>query len=64
MRAYHFASAALFAIVGVAHLVRAILAWPMLIDTYAVPVETSYGVFVLCAAMTLWSLRAAGARQP
>lgn len=56
MKAYHQVSALLFEIVGVMHLVRAVLGWPMTIGEIEVPVAASYAVFALCSGMTVWAL--------
>ncbi len=41
-RDFHKIIAVLFIIVGVLHLTRAVMEWPMIIGTYSVPLWISY----------------------
>ena len=60
MRSYALVSAMFFAIVAVAHLVRVVLRWPILIADLTVPVWASTVAFVFMAALALWGFREAG----
>ena len=60
MRSYALVSGMFLAIVAVAHLVRAVLGWPMLIADLTVPVWASTAAFVFTAGLALWGFREAG----
>jgi hypothetical protein len=53
---YLVISAAVFAVVAVAHLTRAIEAWPITIGTWSVPVEASWLGAIAAGALSLWSI--------
>jgi hypothetical protein len=53
---YLVISAAVFAVVAGAHLVRAINAWPITIATWNVPVELSWLGAIATGALSLWAI--------
>ena len=54
--AYPTVSALVFAIVGLAHLARAIAAWPLVIAGYDVPVLLSWPAGLGALALCAWGL--------
>ena len=56
-QAYLIVSAAIFGIVAIIHLVRAINNWAFVIGPMTIPVSVSWVGFVLTAALCLWSIR-------
>lgn len=60
MRSYALVSAMFLAIVAVAHLVRALMRWPILIADAALPVWASIAGFIFTAGLALWGFREAG----
>lgn len=59
MRRYALVSGVFLMIVAVAHLVRALMGWPILIADWSVPVWGSGVAFVFTAGLALWGLREA-----
>ena len=59
MRSYALVSGMFLAIVAVAHLVRAVMRWPILIADLTVPVWASTAACVFTAGLALWGFRAA-----
>ena len=53
-RPYFLLTALLFAIVGLAHLVRAFAAWPVVINGMDVPVVLSWPVGLAALALGAW----------
>lgn len=49
-------SATIFAVVAVAHLVRAIEQWPITIGPWAVPVGVSWVAALFAAALCAWAM--------
>lgn len=60
MRSYALVSTMFLAIVAVAHLIRAVMRWPILIADLTVPVWASIAAFVFTAGLAVWGFRAAG----
>lgn len=60
MRRYALVSGLFLAIIAVAHLVRAVLAWPIVIADMAVPVWGSIAAFVFTGALAFWGIRESG----
>ena len=52
---YLVISATVFAIVALAHLVRAIQQWPITIGPWNVPVELSWLAAIATGALSLWA---------
>lgn len=55
-RSYLVLSAAIFAIVGSAHLTRALVGWPILIDGFSVPMLLSWPVGFLTLGLSGWAV--------
>ena len=53
---YLVISGTVFAVVAVAHLIRAINAWPITIGRWNVPVEVSWLGAIATGALSLWAL--------
>lgn len=58
--AFHRVAGLVFAIVAIAHAVRAIRALPLLIGTTSVPVWASWVAVAGAGGLCVWSLRARG----
>ena len=56
---YRYGSAAIFGIVALAHLVRALSGWAFQIGSLEVPVLASWVGFVITAALAVWAIRLA-----
>jgi hypothetical protein len=54
INSYIMASASLFTIVGLVHLLRAIQGWPVELGTLTIPVWLSGVAFVISAALATW----------
>lgn len=59
MRSYTLVSAVFLAIIAVAHLIRALMGWPILIAELTVPVWCSTAAFVFTGGLALWGVREA-----
>ncbi len=59
MRSYTLVSAVFLAIIAVAHLIRALMGWPILIAELTVPVWCSTAAFVFTGGLALWGFREA-----
>jgi hypothetical protein len=53
---YLVISATVFAVVAVAHLVRAVQQWPIAIGPWNVPVDLSWLGAVAAGALSLWAI--------
>jgi hypothetical protein len=53
---YLIISATVFAVVAIAHVVRAIEQWPITIGPWQVPLEVSWLAAVATAALSVWSI--------
>jgi len=53
---YLILSATVFAVVAIAHLIRAIQRWPILIGPWSVPVELSWLAAIVAGALSLWAV--------
>lgn len=60
MRRYALVSGTFLAIIAAAHLVRAVMRWPILIADLTVPVWCSVAASVFTAGLALWGFREAG----
>ena len=58
-RAYCVVSGILFALLAVAHLVRAVLATPVRVGNTAIPVSLSVIGLVVAGALAAWAFRSA-----
>jgi predicted tellurium resistance membrane protein TerC len=54
---YVMASAVVFAVVGLLHLLRLIAGWPVILGTMSVPLGVSVLVILVCAVLALWGFR-------
>lgn len=54
-RAFVTIGGVIFAVVSLAHLVRLILAWQVIIGPYTVPFWISGGGFVFAGALAIWA---------
>jgi len=57
MLRYQIVSGAVFALVAVAQLIRALAGWPVQIGTLDVPVWFSYVAFAGAAGLAAWAFR-------
>ena len=53
---YLVISATVFAVVAIAHLVRALQQWPIVIGPWNVPVELSWLGAIATGALSLWAI--------
>lgn len=53
---YLILSATVFAVVAIAHLIRAIQQWPILIGPWSVPVELSWLAAIGAGALSVWAM--------
>lgn len=60
MRRYALITGLFLAIIAVAHLIRAIARWPIVIADLTVPVWGSIAAFVVTGGLALWGFREAG----
>jgi len=63
MKGFHLASGSLFAIVSGAWLVRLMLAWPIVVNGYDVPVWFSVIPAVVTGGFAVWAFRLAPAKS-
>lgn len=63
MRRYELVSGILFSIIALAQLTRTLLAWPVLVDGFNVPVWASGVAFLVTGVLAIWAFRSAG-RHP
>ena len=61
MPRYEHVSAALFALIAVGQLTRAMLGVPVQIGTLSVPVWVSFIAFAIAACLAIWGFRMPGA---
>jgi hypothetical protein len=62
-RAYEIVSGIVFALVAVAHALRAAQAWAMQVDGWSVPVGMSWVAALVAAGLSVWAFRRAVARR-
>jgi hypothetical protein len=60
MRRYELVSGVLFSIIALAQLTRTLLAWPVQVDGFNVPVWFSGVAFLITASLAIWAFRSAG----
>jgi hypothetical protein len=53
---YLIVSAIVFALVALAHLLRAVNSWPLVFGDWPVPVALSWGAAIVTAVLSAWSL--------
>ena len=53
-KTYLLISAVIFGIVCIGHLLRVIFGWPLVIDTYDVPMAVSWMAVFLTAGLVVW----------
>jgi hypothetical protein len=58
MRRYGQVSGALFALIAIAQLTRALLALPAQVGTFNIPVWFSFVAFVVAGTLAIWAFRA------
>ena len=44
-----------FAVIGLAHLVRALAAWPIVVDGWSVPLTLSWVAMLVTGALSVWA---------
>ena len=59
MRRYEKVSGVLFALIALAQVTRAVLAWPAQVGNFAIPVWFSIVAFVVTASLAVWAFRVA-----
>ena len=59
-RGYCMVSAVVFSVVAVAHLVRSLAGWPLVLGTWPAPVGVSWVGGIAAAALAAWGFRCAG----
>jgi hypothetical protein len=64
MALYERTSGALFSIVAVAQLARAVLRVPAQVGTVSIPVWVSFVAFAVTGSFAIWAFRSAGSRGP
>ena len=60
MRRYELVSGIICAIVSLAQLTRTVLAWPVQVASFTVPVWLSGVAFLITASLSAWAFRGAG----
>ena len=60
MRRYHVVSGTIFAILALVQLARTVLAVPVLVDGFAVPVWLSGVACLITGSLAVWAFRSAG----
>ncbi|HIA76273.1 MAG TPA: hypothetical protein EYN92_07640 [Dehalococcoidia bacterium] len=58
---YIYVSAAVFAVVALIHLMRALSGWEFQIGPFDIPLTASWVLFVACASLAVWALRSTSA---
>jgi len=56
LKNYLIISATVFAVVALAHLIRALQHWPITIGPWSVPVDLSWLGAIAAAALSLWAI--------
>ena len=62
MRRYALVSGTFLAIIAAAHLVRAVMRWPLVIADITVPVWCSVAAAIFTAGLAVWAFREAERR--
>jgi hypothetical protein len=57
MGRYEKVSGVLFALIALAQLTRAVLAWPAQVGNFSIPVWFSIVAFVVTASLAVWAFR-------
>lgn len=60
MRRYEIVSGILFSIIALAQLTRTLLAWPVQVAGFAVPVWASGIAFLITGSLAVWAFRSKG----
>jgi hypothetical protein len=63
VRTYCTVSAVVFAVVAIAHLVRAVLGTPVVVGTWPAPAAISWLAVVIAGGLALWGFRLSGRGQ-
>jgi sterol desaturase/sphingolipid hydroxylase (fatty acid hydroxylase superfamily) len=63
MRAYEVVSGVVFALVAVAHALRAARGWALQVDAWTIPVWSSWVAALVAAGLSIWAWRRAAARR-
>ena len=63
VKLYLYVSAALFGVVALIHVVRAIAGWTFLVGPMEVPISASWIGFAITGTLAVWSIRLAMARR-
>ncbi len=59
VKLYLYVSAALFGVVALIHVVRALAGWTFLVGPMEVPISASWIGFVMTGALAVWAIRLA-----
>ena len=59
VKLYLYVSAALFGVVALIHVVRAVAGWTFLVGPLEVPISASWIGFVVTGVLAVWALRLA-----
>jgi len=57
MKPYHVISGSIFGLVAIAHLLRLINQWPLVLGPYAVPLPISWAGLIITGCLSFWSFR-------
>jgi len=63
VRTYEVVSGGVFAVVAVAHALRAVCGWAIQVDAWSIPVWASWVAALVAALLSVWALRRAKARR-
>ncbi len=57
MKAYHVISGIIFGLVAVAHLLRLINQWPLVLGPWSAPMAVSWVGLIITTCLSIWSFR-------
>ncbi|HEX9309612.1 MAG TPA: hypothetical protein VF887_02260 [Gemmatimonadaceae bacterium] len=60
MRRYELVSGIIFTIMALVQLARTLLAWPLQIASFSVPIWPSGVAFIITGSMAIWAFRSRG----
>jgi len=63
VRTYELVSGSVFAVVAVAHALRAARGWAIQIDAWSIPIWPSWVAALVAAVLSVWAFRRAMARR-
>jgi hypothetical protein len=62
MPRYEMVSGIIFGFIAIAHLIRAILGWPLLVNGVSISVAASGIAFLVMGGLSVWAFRSSRAR--